>query len=71
MADEKEKTEAPSPGRNKEEIALEMMKFIAVTTGYGKGTGPSTGFNKSTVRTAEDHAEALIELYQRCRKVVD
>ena len=61
----------PSPGRSKDEIALDLMKFIAVATGYGKATHSSTGFSgKPVVRTAEEHAEALIELFERCRKVV-
>jgi len=31
-------------GRNKDEVALELMKFIAVTTGYGKGNTSAAGF---------------------------
>jgi hypothetical protein len=47
-----------------------MMKFIAVTTGYGRATG-SAGFSgKPVARTAEEHAEALIELFHRCRKAI-
>lgn len=53
-----------------DEIALEMMKFIAVQTGYGKSGGSPTGFIASTAKTPEAHAEALLELYTRCRKVV-
>jgi hypothetical protein len=57
-------------GRSKDEVALEMMKFIAVQTGYGKSAG-SAGFSgKPVSRTAEEHAAALIELFERCRKVV-
>jgi len=47
------------------------MKFIAVATGYGKATHSQTGFSgKPLVRSAEEHAEALMELFERCRKVV-
>jgi hypothetical protein len=61
---------APAGGRSKDEVALEMMKFIAVTTGYGKSAG-SAGFSgKPVARSAEEHAEALIELFERCRKIV-
>ena len=60
-----------APGRSKDEVALEMMKFIAVTTGYGRASG-SAGFSgKPVARTAEEHADALIELFQRCRKIVN
>ena len=62
--------ESPS-GRNPDEIALELMKFIAVTTGYGKSGGASAGFSgKPANRSPEEHSEALIELFERCRKVV-
>lgn len=64
-------TPAAAPGgRSKDDVALELMKFIAVTTGYGKSAG-SAGFSgKPVARSAEEHAEALIELFERCRKVV-
>ena len=62
---------APSPARTTNEVALELMKFITVTTGYGKTSGSGTGFSaKPQSRSAEEHAEALIELFERCRKVV-
>ena len=38
--------------RTRDEVALEMMKFIAVTTGYGKGTG-AAGFTGKTTKTPE------------------
>ena len=38
-----EETSERPHGANPDEIALELMKFIAVTTGYGKGT-PTAGF---------------------------
>jgi hypothetical protein len=60
---------AVPPARNADEIALEMMKFIAVTTGYGKG-GSAAGFAGKGSKTAEEYAEALLQLYERCRVVV-
>ncbi len=58
------------PARSKDEIALELMKFITVTTGYGKGVS-SPGFGgKSTTRTPEEQAEALLQLFDRCRDAV-
>jgi hypothetical protein len=57
--------------RTTNEVALELMKFIAVTTGYGKTSGSATGFSgKPQGRSVEEHAEALLELFDRCRKVV-
>jgi hypothetical protein len=57
--------------RGKNEVALDLMKFIAVSTGYGKTPHVSTGFSaKPGTRSAEEHVEALLELFERCRKVV-
>ena len=55
--------------RSKDEVALELMKFISVTTGYGKGVS-GAGFSGKPGRNPEEHAEALLQLYERCRAVV-
>jgi hypothetical protein len=69
MAEETKASDQPKPSTTNE-VALELMKFIAVSTGYGKGSG-STGFAASKgSRTAEEQADALLELFERCRKVV-
>ncbi len=58
--------------RSKDEVALELMKFIAITTGYGRAGTASAGFSgKPMARTPEEHAEALLEFFERCRKVVN
>ncbi|HTW63000.1 MAG TPA: hypothetical protein VME17_00220 [Bryobacteraceae bacterium] len=57
------------PARNADEVALEMMKFIAVTTGYGKG-GSAAGFTGKGSKTPEEYAESLLQLFERCRTVV-
>lgn len=57
------------PRQSPDEVALELMKFIAVTTGYGKGT-TTTGFGSKGPRTSEEYADSLIELFERCRSVV-
>lgn len=66
MAEENGKT----PARSKEEIALELMKFIAMTTGYGKGT-TAPGFGGKSGKSPEEYAEALLQLYERCRDVLN
>ena len=61
---------AAGPGRSKDEIALELMRFIAVTTGYGK-TAQGAGFSaKPAAGSSEAHADALLELYGKCRQAV-
>jgi hypothetical protein len=56
--------------KNRDEVALELMKFIAVTTGYGKGSSAAAGFSGKPSKSAEEYAEALIQLFDRCRTVV-
>jgi hypothetical protein len=47
------------------------MKFITVTTGYGRAAQASAGFSgKPAARSPEEHAEALLELFDRCRRAV-
>jgi hypothetical protein len=58
-----------APPRNPDEVALELMKFIAVTTGYGRGT-PTAGFGGKGPRSSEEYADSLLELFERCRSIV-
>lgn len=62
---------AKDSAKNRDEVALELMKFIAVTTGYGKGSSAAAGFSgKPSTRSAEEYADALIQLFEKCRAVV-
>ena len=62
---------ASGPARSRDEVALELMKFIAVSTGYGRASQSAAGFSgKPAARSPEEHAEALLELFERCRRVV-
>lgn len=75
MADETQNQGAGEKAADKErginEVSLEMMKFIALTTGYGKPAGAAAGFaGKAAKSGSEEYAEALLELYVRCRNVV-
>ena len=47
------------------------MKFIAVTTGYGKGTTAATGFSGKISKTSEEYADTLLQLFEKCRNVVN
>ena len=47
------------------------MKFIAMTTGYGKTSGAGVGFQGgSSADKPEDYAAHLLELYGRCLQSV-
>lgn len=56
--------------RRNEDIALDLMKFVAGTTGVGKQAAPSTGFSGTSAAKPEEHVNQLLELYSRCLKAV-
>jgi len=68
MSEEKN-GQSPAATRNPDEVALDLMKFVATTTGYGRGTG-QVGFTGKGTKSPEEYADALLELFERCRKVV-
>lgn len=60
--------------RRNEDIALDLMKFIAMTTSYGKtsGAGGGVGFQGGGAASKpEEYADHLLELYGKCLKAVD
>jgi hypothetical protein len=62
---------APGGGRTKDDVALDLMKFIAVNAGYGKSAQSSAGFSaKQATGSPEEYATAMLELFDRCRKAV-
>ena len=70
MAEEKNEGK-PDLAAGKDQVALELMKFITVTTGYGKGV-QTTGFTSANkARTPEDYADALLQLFEKCRGIVN
>jgi hypothetical protein len=57
--------------RRNEDIALDMMKFIALTTGYGKTAGGGAGFGPAGAASKPDeYAQHLLELYGKCLSAV-
>jgi hypothetical protein len=60
-----------SAGRRNEDIALDLMKFVAMTTGYGRTTSSGVGFQGSgSAAKPEDYAEKLLDLYRECLAAV-
>lgn len=61
----------PGAGRRNEDIALDLMKFVAMTTGYGRTTSSGVGFQGTgSAAKPEEYAERLLELYGRCLTAV-
>ena len=60
--------------RRDEDIALDLMKFVAMTTGYGKTTSAAggVGFEKTSggASKPEEYAAHLLELYGKCLSAV-
>lgn len=56
--------------KGRDEVALELMKFIAVTTGYGKGSSGGAGFQGNPSKSVDDYTDALLQLFEKCRAVV-
>ncbi len=53
--------------RRNEDIALDLMKFIAMTTGYGRTTSSGVGFQGTgSASKPEEYATHLLELYNKC-----
>ncbi|MGA2369691.1 MAG: hypothetical protein ACLPPV_01965 [Candidatus Korobacteraceae bacterium] len=66
-----EERSAATPGvRRDEDIALDLMKFVAVTTGYGRASAPGAGFQAGGESKAEDYARHLLDLYGQCLTAV-
>ena len=57
--------------RRTEDIALDLMKFIAMTTGYGRTSASGAGFQGSGAASKpEEYAAHLLELYGKCLQAV-
>ena len=57
--------------RRNEDIALDLMKFVAMTTGYGRTTSSGVGFQGGgAAAKPEEYANHLLELYGKCLRAV-
>ena len=57
-------------GQLRQAFALDMMKFIAMTTGYGR-TSSGVGFQGGAAALKpEEYAGHLLELYGKCLAAV-
>jgi hypothetical protein len=57
--------------RRTEDIALDLLKFVAATAGVGRTAAPSTGFSGASAPKQEEQVGQLLDLYGRCLKAVE
>jgi hypothetical protein len=60
-----------SAARRNEDIALDLLKFVAATAGVGRTATGSTGFTAASSAKADDQVTQLLELYTRCLHTVE
>ena len=64
--------EANTGARRTEDIALDLLKFVATTANVGaKAAGSTTGFGIPSAAKSDDQVAHLLELYARCREAVE
>ena len=64
-------TEAINAARRTEDIALDLLKFVAAQAHVGTKAAGGTGFGVAASSKPEDQVTELLELYARCRQVVE
>lgn len=65
--------EAPvlTAARRTEDIALDLLKFVASQANIGTKSTGSTGFVAPSATKSEDQVASLLDLYTRCREAVE
>lgn len=62
---------ALSAARRTEDIALDLLKFVAAHANVGSKSSGSTGFSAPSAARPEDQVTSLLDLYARCREAVE
>ena len=65
-----ESTSLPT-SRRTEDIALDLLKFVAGHANVGRPSTSSTGFGLPSSAKPDDQVDHLLELYARCRQAVE
>jgi hypothetical protein len=63
--------ESNTAARRTEDIALDLLKFVAAQANVGSKSAGATGFGVSASVKPEDQIAQLLELYTRCRHAVE
>ena len=62
---------ANSGARRNEDIALDLLKFIAVTASVGRPAAATAGFVAATASKNDDQVSHLLDLYKLCLRAVE
>jgi len=57
--------------RRTEDIALDLLKFVAAHANVGNKAASATGFGVTATAKPEEQVTQLLDLYARCRQVVE
>ncbi len=57
---------APNGSRRNEDIALDLLKFVAASAGLGRGATPAAGFVAAGGTKSDDQVTQLLSLYAKC-----
>jgi hypothetical protein len=61
-----------SAARRSEDIALDLLKFVASHANVGnKSAATTAGFGVPTASKSEDQVNQILDLYARCREAVE
>jgi hypothetical protein len=63
--------ESTTTARRTEDIALDLLKFVAAQANVGSKGAGSTGFGVVSAAKSDDQVTHLLELYARCRQAVE
>jgi hypothetical protein len=63
--------ESTNAARRTEDIALDLLKFVATQANVGSKGAGSTGFGVTGGPKPDEQVTHLLELYARCRQVVE
>lgn len=62
---------ANTAARRTEDIALDLLKFVASHANIGSKSSGSTGFAAPSTTKPDDQVNHLLDLYARCREAVE
>ncbi len=63
--------ESTTTARRTEDIALDLLKFVAAQANVGSKGGGATGFGVTAASKSDDQVSHLLDLYARCRQAVE